>query len=198
MARKWTNLKIPGALHFITGNIYNRIPIFRRESCCLEFFKIASELRTDWPAKVIAYVLMPDHFHLIVNPQDGNITGFAGALKGKVAMKMIEITGQLFALPKPRSDGAIHEVWQDSFKAIPLWSAWMIWQKINYIHANPVKAGLVKSAREYRWSSFRAFYTDLPSPLPIDVDWWWPDDAEKLSRAMKELGWKTYHNRVEK
>jgi len=36
---------------------------------------------------------------------------------------------------------------------------------------------------------------DLVKPLPVDRDWWWPDDAEKLSRAMKELGWRTYHNR---
>ena len=33
-----------------------------------------------------------------------------------------------------------HRVWQESFKDVALWSGWMIWQKINYIHANPVKA----------------------------------------------------------
>jgi hypothetical protein len=37
--------------------------------------------------------------------------------------------------------------------------AWMIWQKINYIHANPVKADLVNSAKDYRWTSFHAFYS---------------------------------------
>jgi hypothetical protein len=71
----------------------------------------------------------------------------------------------------------------------------MIWQKINYIHANPVKAGLVSSAKNYRWSSFRAFYSGGSEPLPIDQDWWWSDDSEKLSRAMKELGWRTYEKR---
>jgi hypothetical protein len=35
----------------------------------------------------------------------------------------------------------------------------MIWQKINYIHQNPVKAGLVGSAKDYYWSSFRSFYS---------------------------------------
>ena len=71
----------------------------------------------------------------------------------------------------------------------------MIWQKINYIHANPVKARLVKSARDYRWSSFRAFYSDDVVDLKVDREWWWPDDSEKLSKAMKELGWRTYHKR---
>jgi len=58
-------------------------------------------------------------------------------------------------------------------------------QKINYIHANPVKAGLVASAKDYRWSSFRAFYSGSGELLPVDQDWWWADDSEKLSKAMK-------------
>jgi hypothetical protein len=88
-----------------------------------------------------------------------------------------------------------YQVWQESFKAVPLWSAWMIWQKINYIHANPVKAGLVSSAKDYRWSSFNAFYSGSDEPLKVDQQWWWADDSEKLSKAMKELGWRTYHKR---
>ncbi len=71
----------------------------------------------------------------------------------------------------------------------------MIWQKINYIHLNPVRAGLAASAKDYRWSSFRAFYFDSGEPLAVDHDWWWPDDSGKLSKAVKELGWRTHHNR---
>ena len=63
----------------------------------------------------------------------------------------------------------------------------MIWQKVNYSHANPVKGGLVRSAKDYPWTSFRAFYNYSNEPLAIDHDWWWPDDSEKLSKAMKEL-----------
>jgi len=57
----------------------------------------------------------------------------------------------------------------------------MIWQKINYIHANPVKAGLVRSAKDYRWSSFRSFYSQPDESLAVDRDWWWADDAEIIS-----------------
>jgi len=56
----------------------------------------------------------------------------------------------------------------------------MIWQKINYIHANPVKAGLVKSAKDYYWSGFRSFHSQGDEPLAVDHDWWWPEDSEKL------------------
>ena len=61
----------------------------------------------------------------------------------------------------------------------------MIWQKINYIHANPLKARLVASARDYQWSSFRPFYLKEDTPLAVDQDWWWPDDAQKLKHAVE-------------
>jgi len=89
MARKWTNLNLPGALHYVTGNVIDRIKIFRQKRCCLAFFKILSDLLRDWPAKLIAYVVMPDHVHFIVNPRDGNITGFCGALKSLTAKEVV-------------------------------------------------------------------------------------------------------------
>jgi hypothetical protein len=55
------------------------------------------------------------------------------------------------------------------------------------IHANPVKAKLVTSAKDYRWSSFRAFYFGQSEPLAVDQDWWWPDDVQKLKQAAKDL-----------
>ena len=64
MARKWSNQNLAGALHFVTGNVIDRIPIFKRDDCCESFLKVFSELLRDWPCKVIAYVLMPDHIHL--------------------------------------------------------------------------------------------------------------------------------------
>ena len=199
MARKWSNLNLPGALHFVTGNLINRVPIFRQERCCLAFLEVCANLLRQWPCKIIAYVVMPDHFHLIVNPQDGNIKGFAGALKSLAANRIIELTNdRRFLLKKPDANGNIHKVWQESFKATPLWSAWMIWQKINYIHANPVRARLVPSAKDYRWSSFRAFYLDSGEPLAVDHDWWCPDDSEKLSRAVKKLGGRIFGRRPQK
>ncbi|MEO8433712.1 MAG: hypothetical protein ABI596_02370 [Pyrinomonadaceae bacterium] len=112
-------------------------------------------------------------------------------LKSLAARSLIEGTGgSAFLRPVPDADGSIHQVCQDSFKATPLWSVWMIKQKINYIHANPVKARLVASAGDYKWSSFSAFHGEEPGPLPVDKKWWWEDDYEKLTKAMKELGWK--------
>lgn len=183
MARKWSNLNLPGALHFVTGNFLDRARVFTDPACCSAFLEVLDSINRDWPSKLIAYVLMPDHFHLISNPQDGRIKEFIGKLKGLSAKRIVEVNTRFrFHIAE---EG--HQVWQESFKAQPLWSGWMIWQKINYIHANPVKAGLVGSAKDYRWSSFRSFYSQGDGPLAVDHDWWWPDDAEKLSLAVKEL-----------
>jgi REP element-mobilizing transposase RayT len=81
MARKWSNLNIPGALHFVTGNFLDRIPVFKQDPCCQCFINnLATQLK-DWPCKIIAYVMMPDHFHMIVNPKDGRIREFTGKTK---------------------------------------------------------------------------------------------------------------------
>ena len=188
MTKKWSNLNLPGALHFVTGNLLHRIPIFTQEKCCKAFLDSCAGLLQNWPSKLIAYVIMPDHFHLILNPHDGDIKGFTGALKSISAREIIGLTSdERFLLRKPDRYGSTHQVWQESFKALPLWSSWLIWQKINYIHANPVKARLVVSAKDYEWSSFRAFYFKSREPIPVDHEWWWPDDEEKLSNAMKQL-----------
>jgi REP element-mobilizing transposase RayT len=127
MARKWSNLNLPGALHFITGNLIDRVPAFTYEDTCLGFFEVFRDLLEKWPAKVIAYVLMPDHIHLIVNPRDGDIKGFSGALKSLSAKKIVQVSfDKRFVLETHEADGSIHRVWQESFKAIPLWSGWMI------------------------------------------------------------------------
>jgi len=183
MARKWSNLNLPGALHFVTGNFLNRVPVFTDAGCCNAFLEELGSLNQKWPSKLIAYVLMPDHFHLISNPRDGQIKQFMGTLKS-LSGKRIVTAGKQFRFTID-ADG--HQVWQDSFKDTALWSGWMIWQKINYIHANPVKAGIVKSAKDYPWSSFRSFYCNGDGALAVDHEWFWPDDAEKLSRAVREL-----------
>lgn len=187
VARKWSNRNLPGALHFLTGNIAHRLPAFEQATCCEAFIDVCSTLKEQWPFKLIAYVLMPDHVHLIVNPKDGRIRELAGTLKSLSARRMIDQAGgPSFLREQPDADGSIHQVWQESFKALPLWSDWLIWQKINYIHNNPVRSGLVRSAADYRCSSFRSFYLGDCKPIEVNKDWWWPDDVRKLATAAAE------------
>jgi REP element-mobilizing transposase RayT len=186
MGRKWSNVNLPGALHFVTGAFLNRLQVFTEPACCKIFLEELGDLNQRWPSKLIAYVLMPDHFHLIINPRDGRVREFIGELKSLSAKSIIKMSRQ-FQFP---TDADGHQVWQESFKDMPLWSRWIIWQKINYIHANPMKAGLVKSTPDYYWSSFRSFHSQSDEPMAVDHDWAWADDAEKLSLAIKCLDGK--------
>ena len=182
MTKKWSNLNLPGALHFVTCNVLHRIPVFTAEQCCEAFLEVCAELLRDWPSKLISFVLMPDHFHLIVNLVDGRIRSWIQELKSLTAQRLVEINPPgLFRISEEEN-----QVWQESFNTFRLWSGWMIWQKINYIHNNPLKAGLVDSASDYRWSSFRSFYGwESEELLSVDHEWWYEGDMEKQKEAQR-------------
>ena len=138
MSKKWTNQNLPGALHFVTGNVLNRRQIFRQEKNCIAFLQELQDLRTSHECKVIAFVIMLEHFHLILNPRDGDIQSHTGILKSLSAK-------QIISRHPPGTFETVdgNQVWQESFKSLALWSGWMISHKIHYIHANPVRDGLV-------------------------------------------------------
>jgi REP element-mobilizing transposase RayT len=184
MAKKWTNENFPGVLHFVTGNVIDKRPIFKREGNCVEFLEELQALRRDRECKLIAFVLMSNHFHFTLNPKDGDIQTSTGILKSLSAKRLVA------AAPEGTFwNGKENEVWQESFRAQALWSGWMIRQKINYIHANPVRAGLVNRTEDYRWSSFSSIYRGCTDPLlQVNLDWWWPGDEVKAAEELKKRG----------
>ena len=181
MAKKRTNENLPGVLHYVTGNVNKRRNIFGRDNNCIAFLEELRALRQKRDSRLICFVIMPDHFHLIVNPRDGDIQGWIGELKSQSARRLVEINrAGLFGTAEGEN-----QVWQESFRTLRLWSGWLIWQKINYIHNNPLKAGLVASACDYRWSSFRSFYRlESEELLNVDHEWWYEDDPQKLKKAL--------------
>ncbi|HKP68915.1 MAG TPA: transposase [Pyrinomonadaceae bacterium] len=183
MAKKWTNKNLAGVLHYVTGNVDKRRPIFRNDSNCIAFLEELQSIRKTYDSRLICFVVMLDHFHLIVNLLDGNIKKWIQELKSVSARRLVEINPPgLFAINEEEN-----QVWQESFHTMRLWSGWMIWQKINYIHNNPLKAGLVDSAGDYRWSSFRNFYNlESDELLYVNADWWYPDDMEKRKEAQRK------------
>ena len=62
MAGKWSNRNLHGALHFATGNFQDRVPVFTREASCHAYIDVIANKKQEWPFKLVAYVLMPDHF----------------------------------------------------------------------------------------------------------------------------------------
>ena len=148
-----------------------------RKQNCISFLEEMQSLRRQHDSRLVCFVLMPDHFHLMVNPRDGDIQTWIGKLKSLSANRLVDANSPgLF-----KKNEEENQVWQESFKTLRLWSNWMIWQKINYIHNNPLRAGLVDSARDYRWSSFRSFYhLEDEELLSVDNEWLYPEDPERL------------------
>ena len=106
MARKSSNRNLPGALHFVTGNCINRLPVFTEPDCCKAFLGQLKKLNLSWPSKLIAYMLMPDHFHFISNPRDGRIIEFCRDLKSQAAKAIVQKTRRFhFSENERRSSG---------------------------------------------------------------------------------------------
>ncbi len=153
-------------LHFVTARTNRRLKLFRHPTLSHEFLKALQELRQEHSFSLYAYVLMPDHVHLLVQPSNGQISELMKKIKSLAARKIVarlkaeNRQTTLAALRKTTTGRKRHtfRVWQDGFHTVELWSGWMIKKKVDYLHSNPLRKGLVKSAKDYPWSSFQAFH----------------------------------------
>jgi putative transposase len=118
---------------------------------------------------VYAFVIMQNHFHLI-----WQVLG--DYLRDAVQRDFLKFTGQQI-LKHLRNEASTfqeellvnakdrkHQVWERNSLSVPLWSGKALWQKLDYIHNNPVRAGLCTYPWEYKYSSAR-FY------LKNEKDW---------------------------
>jgi putative transposase len=128
---------------------------------------------------------MPDHVHLIINPQKPDISVLLRKIKGKSARRILDwlITeGHHRSLEKLRLDitGRSYAVWQKDSSCIDLVSPKFLRQKLDYIHLNPVRADLCAAPHDWQWSSYNAYLPAGMDDAPIKVDlnpYWKPDDV---------------------
>jgi putative transposase len=161
----------PNLVHYVTAVTYARVPIFRNDDACALLIEALAITRSKDPFKLIGYVIMPDHFHLLANPLGRDISVVAGRFKGRSAsliLKWLRAAGHhlslaKLALPVALASGQTHAVWLKEFSAIDIWSHKFIRQKLHYIHMNPVRAGLVDHPAKWRWSSFQAYLHTSPA-----------------------------------
>ena len=112
---------------------------------------------------IYAFVIMPNHLHLIWQIMGDH-------KREDVQRDFLKFTSQqmLKVLRNERSaiqdELLVHakdrkrQIWERNSLSIPLWSDKVMWQKLEYIHYNPVRAGLCEYPEEYKYSS-AAFYT---------------------------------------
>ena len=144
------------------------------------------ETKAEFPFKLVAYVIMLDHVHLIINPQGCDIEMVGKVLKGKSAKKILdwlkenEHIESLSKLKRNNLKKRNHSfsVWQKGIKSVDLESQKFVLQKTNYTHMNPVRAKLCAHPSDWKWSSYRAYFPHKSGDVPIEIDMqpYWPKE----------------------
>lgn len=169
----------PNTFHYVTLVTYKRVPIFKSEPACQIVVEVFSEVRRRFPYKLIGYVLMPDHAHAIINIHKGTISEWLHRVRGNSAKQILAWLREgnhLMSLKKLELHPAqkrkhTHAVWQKDPSVIDLWSPKFVRQKLNYLHMNPVRAGLCEHPADWKWSSYRAYLPHNSDEVPIEIDW---------------------------
>jgi putative transposase len=167
---------VAGQPRELTFSCYRRFPFFTRERT-REWFRQALEgARTQFGFQIWAYVLMPDHVHLVVYPGDAaeQTSRFLQAVKEPVARQAIawlkaNAPRWLARLTVREGKRVRHRFWQPgggydrNVTEVETLSA-----MIDYLHANPVRRGLVASIEDWEWSSARWFAGVRPVRIEMD------------------------------
>ena len=168
-------------LHYLTTSTYRRTPVFKSERFKREFIATLAELRAELGFRLLGYVPMPEHFHLLVWPSDrADPSQIMQRLKGRTARSILKTLRQerrhawcrrmlaRFSLPSTVHDEANCRVWQRRFCDLNIWTEKKQLEKLDYMHNNPVTRRLVRSAGECSWSSWRYYFLEDNSIIPMD------------------------------
>ncbi len=187
--------------HFLTAKTFQNIPFFREPTCARIFCEELEASRTAYGLHVLAFVVMPDHIHLLLwwdadALPDLTISKVAWAVKGRSARRMVVHLkgldgvgdgsavahpgghavahpgpagvgeGITFTYPnallqparepadRPRYRNWRHKIWQQGAGYdFNVYTPHKLAEKVTYIHANPVRAGLAANPEDYPWSS---------------------------------------------
>jgi putative transposase len=159
-----------GDLHFITSSCYRRQAFLASERRRDLFLVVLEEVRQRYGFVVVGYVVMPEHFHLLLSePEKGNPSVVMQALKLGFARRVLPTRrgddGRQSHL-RPKAKPA--HVWQRRFYDYNVRGQHKRVEKLRYIHRNPVRRGLVKSPEQWRWSSFRDYAYGERGPVRVN------------------------------
>ena len=168
--------------YFITCSTVWWTPVFISSETCEVIIESLFYCRKQKGLHVFAYVIMPTHFHGIVSAgQADELPGVMRDLKrhtSRELVRVLERTGwelPLRAFKKAAQlagRGSQHKVWQDEFHPVAIVTEKVFRRKLDYIHGNPVRKGLVMEPSDWCYSSARSCERDEPGPLELDAIEW--------------------------
>jgi REP element-mobilizing transposase RayT len=163
---------------YLTAVARDRLPVFRTDTIKVITCKALDEARKSGGFAIYAYVIMPDHLHAITDSaiKPSKVLQFINGIISRRVIDHLKEHGHNASLLKLRREsgtrGHMYSLWDHHSNVLPIFSEDMFMQKVNYIHQNPVRLGLVERAEDYRWSSVR-IWKRRPledEPLLVDID----------------------------
>jgi putative transposase len=114
---------------------------------------------------------MPEHVHLLISePQGRTPSTVIQALKVGFARRVLAKRRRDPPAQARLFDSAPQRIWQARYYDFNVWTSRKRAEKLDYMHQNPVKRGLVASPELWRWSSYRHYALGEPGPVKIN-DW---------------------------
>jgi len=172
---------LPGEIYFITTKTFNNQKIFDNNLICELFVKILANCRLKYKFELYGYVIIPDHIHLLIMPDDRmNISDTMHRIKGNFAYQY------LMAQQGARNHKGSATRWYNNPNRVaePLWLGGNVWQKsfydhiirndldfdekLDYIHENPLNHNLIDNLDKYPWSSYQNYYLNNNTLIEID------------------------------
>lgn len=152
-------LEYSGALYHVTSRGDRRGAIYRDDSDRTAWLSVLAEACSRYNFVVHAYCQMTNHYHLLVETIDGGLGRGMRQLNGAYS--------QYFN----RRHGLVGHVFQGRYKAILVQKESYLLELARYVVLNPVRAGIVSTPEQWRWSSQRFFLDSVDQPTWLETDW---------------------------
>ncbi|MBA3065530.1 transposase [bacterium] len=138
-------IEYPGAVYHVISRGDDKGKIFRDDADYKKFLNIIKRAKPRYGAIVYAYVLMPNHYHLLLETPRANLTRL---------MHYVQTAYSVYYNSRHLRTG---HVFQGRYKALLVDKDNYLLRLSRYIHLNPVRAKMVKSPQDYIWSSFAEY-----------------------------------------
>ena len=170
-------ITINSPCYFFTSVAHDRLPIFRTDKLKQIACDAFDEARKSAGLLIFAYVVMPDHYHIITDGkrQPSDTLRYLNGISAKRILDYLKEDSpasleKLKMFEKKR--GYKYSVWEHHPDKFLITSDSMMMQKVNYIHENPMKAQLVQHPDDYLYSSSRIWHRRAleNEPLKMDID----------------------------
>ena len=162
--------------YYLTSVTHNRLPVFQTDAVKKIVCDAFDEARRSGGIMIFAYVVMPDHTHLLTD-NAGDIRDVLRYMNGISAKRIVDYlksNGFQSSLKKlriqERENKHKHSVYEHHPNALRITGEDAFMQKVNYIHLNPVRAGLVEYAEDYLYSSARLWSGKATEDEPLITD----------------------------